>query len=333
MGKDTMNVESSRISNDAQPTGVQPWETVVNCYSAVDRFFPACGLFDLTEGIYHGNSELPFEQAQANQHDYLLDQVQCGEGSRLLDIGCGYGTLLQRARYRGVVGVGITVNPEQVCYCRRKGLDVHLLDYRAIPREWDGAFDGLIANGSMEHFVQPDDVATGRADDVYRHLFATVHRLIDPASSIRRFTTTTIHILRKPSVLPVLLNSPFTLRRGSDDFHWAVLEQGWGGYYPEPGQLFRCAKDYFDLVEEVDGTEDYRLTSEEWLRQFRRALQSPRRAIKIGLSSLPIFFRAPRQFMTLLLGFLSSQSWNWQFRPPNPPTRLLRQTWAYREQS
>ncbi len=327
-----MNVASSRISTDAQPTGVQPWETVVNCYSVVDRFFPACGLFDLTDGIYHGNPELPFEQAQANQHDYLLDQVQCGAGDRLLDIGCGYGTLLQRARHRGAVGVGITVNPEQVCHCRRNGLDVHQLDYRAIPREWEGTFDGLIANGSMEHFVRPDDVATGRADDVYRHLFTTVHRLIDPASSARRFVTTTIHVLRKPSDPPMLLHSPFSFRRGSDDFHWAMLEQGWGGYYPEPGQLCRCAEGHFDLVEEVDGTEDYLLTSEEWLRQFRRALLSPR-VVMIGLRSLPVFVRAPRQFLTLLLGFLSSQSWNWQFRPPNPPTRLLRQTWAYKARS
>ncbi len=327
-----MSVASFRISTDAHPAGVQPWGTVVTCYSAVDRFFPVCGLFDLTEGIYHGNPELPFEQAQANQHDYLLDQVQCRAGGRLLDIGCGYGTLLQRARHRGTVGVGITVNPEQVCHCRRNGLDVHLLDYRAVPREWDGTFDGLIANGSMEHFVQPDDVATGRADDVYRHLFATVHRLIDPASPARRFVTTTIHVLRKPSDPPALLHSPFTFRRGSDDFHWAVLEQGWGGYYPEPGQLWRCAEGYFDLVEEVDGTEDYRLTSEEWLRQLRRALLSPR-VVTIGLRSLPVFIRAPRQFLTLLLGFLSSQSWNWQFRPPNPPTRLLRQTWAYRARS
>jgi hypothetical protein len=41
--------------------------------------------------------------------------------------------------------------------------------------------------------------------------------------------------------------------------------------------------------------------------------------------------RSPGQFLTLLLNLLSSESWNWQFRPPNPPTRLLRQTWAYRE--
>ncbi|MBV8312258.1 MAG: class I SAM-dependent methyltransferase, partial [Planctomycetaceae bacterium] len=73
----------------------QPWETVVTCYLAVDRFFPACGLFDLTEGIYHGDPETPFEQAQINQHDYLLDQVLCGPGRRVLDIGCGSGTLLE----------------------------------------------------------------------------------------------------------------------------------------------------------------------------------------------------------------------------------------------
>ena len=29
-------------------------QRVADCYSAVDRFFPACGLFDLTEGIYRG---------------------------------------------------------------------------------------------------------------------------------------------------------------------------------------------------------------------------------------------------------------------------------------
>lgn len=311
---------------------VRPLGTVATCYSVVDRFFPASGLFDLTEGIYHGDPELPFEQAQANQHDYLLDQVQCGAGDRLLDIGCGYGTLLQRALHRGTVGVGITVNPEQVSHCRRNGLDVHLLDYRAVPKEWDGAFDGLIANGSIEHFVLPYDEATGRADKVYRHLFATVHRLIDPASRARRFATTTIHVLRKPADPLALLHNPLTFPRGSDDFHWAVLEQGWGGYYPEPDQLRRCADGYFDLVEEVDGTEDYRLSSEEWLRQVRRALLSSR-VVTISLRSLPVFVRAPRLFLTLLLGFLCSQSWNWQFRSPDPPTQLLRQTWAYREGS
>jgi cyclopropane fatty-acyl-phospholipid synthase-like methyltransferase len=328
--EDRMSVAISPSPSARSEAGVRPWDAVVHCYSAVDRFFPACGLFDLTEGMYHGDPTLPYEQAQTNQHDYLLDQILCGAGCRVLDIGCGYGTLLARAKGRGAHAMGISVSPPQVRRCRQSGLDVRLLDYRAIPRDWDGTFDGVIANGSIEHFVQPDDVAEGRADDVYRQLFATVHRLIDPASSARRLVTTTIHVLRPPSDPRAVLKRPSTFPRGSDDYHWSVLEHGWGGYYPELGQLRRCASGFFDLIEEVDGTEDYRLTSEEWLRRVRRALWSPR-VVMIGLCSLPDLVRSPRQFVTLLAGFLSSESWNWQFRGPNPPTRLLRQTWEYRE--
>lgn len=322
-----MSIVSTQIATGEPPPVAKVNRTAVTCYSAFDRFFPVCGLFDLTEGIYHGNPRLPYKQAQANQHNYLLDQVQCQAGVRLLDIGCGYGTLLEKARHRKAVGVGITISPEQVIHCRRNGLEVQLLDYRMLPNWWYRSFDAVIANGSIEHFVQPADIAAGGADDVYHHLFAMVHRLIDPASLIKRFATTTIHFLRKPSDPCALLQNPFNFRWGSDDFHWAILEQGWGGYYPEPEQLCRCAKGCFNLIEEVDGTEDYYLTSEEWLRQVRRALLSSR-VLTIFSHSLPVFIHAPRQFLTLL-SILLCQSWNWQFRPPNPPTRLLRQTWAY----
>lgn len=322
--------DSQPSTADRAGSGVHPKETVVNCYSVIDRFFPACGLYDLTEGIYYGNPDLPFEQAQANQLDYLLDQVQCESGSRLLDIGCGYGTLLARANERGANTVGISLSPEEVRRGLNTGLDVRLLDYRFIPREWDGTFDGVIANGSIEHFVHPRDADAGQSDNLYCKLFAAVHRLINPASAARRFVTTTIHFLRPPADPLALLKRPSTFPRGSDDYHWSVLEHGWGGYYPELGQLQRCAEGYFDLVEEVDGTEDYRLTSEEWLRRVRRVLWSPK-AVLIALRSLPVFLRAPRQFLTLVSGVFSSESWNWQFRGANPPTRLLRQTWQYRD--
>jgi cyclopropane-fatty-acyl-phospholipid synthase len=280
--------------------------------------------------MYHGNPETSYEQAQANQHAYLLDQIRCKPGRRVLDIGCGYGTLLERIRQRGATGVGITISPEQLRYCRRKNLEVYLYDHCAIPREWDGTFDGVIANGSIEHFVQPADAAAGRQDDIYEHLITRIHRLIAPTSTMRRFATTTIHFVRKPTDPLDVLRNPLAFRWTSDNFHWAVLERGWGGYYPQIGQLRRCAEGYFDLIEENEGTEDYRLTSAEWLRRTRRALLSPK-LVKIAYRSLPVMMRSPGQFLTLLLNILSSESWNWQFRPPNPPTRLLRQTWAYRE--
>jgi len=308
----------------------RPWDRVVNCYSAIDRFFPACGLYDLTEGIYDGNPETPYEQAQRNQHDYLLDRIRCGPGQHVLDIGCGYGTLLERIRDRGAVGVGITISNEQAAHCHNKKLDVRLRDYRAIPKEWERQFDGVIANGSIEHFVQPADAVAGRVDEIYRHLFATVYRLINSNSTDRRFATTTIHFLSKPTHPNVLLKLPLVFPKGSDDFHWSVLGHGWGGYYPEIDQLRRCADGYFDLIEEVDGTEDYRLTSNEWLRRIRRALLSWR-LVNIAIRSIPVFARCPGQLATLLLTVIRSESWNWQFRPPGPPTKLLRQIWAYRD--
>lgn len=47
-----------------------------------------------------------------------------------------------------------------------------------------------------------------------------------------------------------------------------------------------------------------------------------------GYSLVPVALRSPRQLTALVRAPFSSESWNWQFRPPDPPVRLLRRTWA-----
>src|SRR5262245_26750119 len=103
--------------------------TVVQCYSLFEHFFPPCGMPDYTEGIYHGDASLPLEVAQQNQLQYVLDEAGCTAGSRILEIGCGNGTLLEAAASRGARAVGITISPEQVARCHRQNLDVRLLNY------------------------------------------------------------------------------------------------------------------------------------------------------------------------------------------------------------
>ena len=112
--------------------------------------------------------------------------------------------------------------------------------------------------------------------------------------------------------------------------HWSWLARSFGGFYPTTGQFERAASGRFDLINEVDGTEDYRLTSEEWLRRIRRALHT-RLGLRIFLRSLPFGLRHARQTYSMLACMLATESWNWQFRGSDPPTRLLRQTWAYRD--
>jgi 2-polyprenyl-3-methyl-5-hydroxy-6-metoxy-1,4-benzoquinol methylase len=119
----------------------------------------------MTDGeSYRDDSEAPYEVAQRNQHDYLLSRPFVGE-ARLLDSGCGYGTLLERARQRAV-GNRDHDSPEQVEYCQSRQLDVVLLDYRKRTSQWNATFDCVIVNGSIEHFIRPENVAAGRADEI-----------------------------------------------------------------------------------------------------------------------------------------------------------------------
>src|SRR3954463_7205768 len=115
--------------------------TVVRCYSLFGQFFPPCGLLDYTEGIYHGDSTTPYEVAQKNQLNYVLNEVGCTAGTRLLEIGCGNGNLLEAARERRASAVGITISPEQVRHCQSRGLDVRLLNYLDLDDSFTHQFD------------------------------------------------------------------------------------------------------------------------------------------------------------------------------------------------
>lgn len=301
-------------------------ETITGCYDLFDALLPACGIFDLSEGMYRGNPAVPFAQAQRNQHNYLLDQLRGRRGSFLLDIGCGNGTLLLAAQERGIHPIGVTLSPAQFERCGRHGLSVKLLDYRDLPKTWEAAFDGIVANGSLEHFVQPKAAARGMGDVIYRHFFETCHRLLRPHRA-SRLVTAAIHYGRYVGDPAAMQKNPWSFPWGSDEFHMALLAHVFGGSYPREGQLERCADGLFSLVVADDGTEDYRLTSEWGLKRVRRCFLHPVTAMKLLAQFLPRLRGNCRQGLMLLM-LLLSESWQWQFRGSDPPMRHWRHTWA-----
>src|SRR5882757_2183283 len=145
-------------------------------YSLTDRVVRLSlgELADFSGAKYDGDFSLSLEQAQRRKHDYVAEQIGIGTGRRVLDLGCGWGPLLNFIRNEGGTGVGVTLSRAQVAACRRHGLDVHLYDARQVTRDSFGPFDAVASLGAFEHFCSPDDYRAGRQEHIYRDVFARV---------------------------------------------------------------------------------------------------------------------------------------------------------------
>lgn len=112
------------------------------------------------------------EQAQRDKLELVCRKLGLRPGQRLLDVGCGWGSLvLHAARHHGVRAVGVTVSAEQQRWAQeqvaRAGLgdrvEVRLQDYRHVV---DGPYDAIASIGMAEH------VGPQRYLDYARGLFA-----------------------------------------------------------------------------------------------------------------------------------------------------------------
>jgi cyclopropane-fatty-acyl-phospholipid synthase len=85
------------------------------------------------------------EEAQRRKIDKMLHRLRINAGDRLLEIGCGWGTLAIEAAKRGAQVVGLTLSGEQKSWAEAKIADLNLSDrieirqqdYREISEQFD----------------------------------------------------------------------------------------------------------------------------------------------------------------------------------------------------
>jgi cyclopropane-fatty-acyl-phospholipid synthase len=107
-----------------------------------------------THGFYVAPDE-PLAQAEARKLEYAIDALELREGSRVLDVGCGWGSFLEYAGTRGIAVHGLTISREQHAYVsdrirkQRLPCSVELVDF--VDFRPERAFDAAVFMGSLEH--------------------------------------------------------------------------------------------------------------------------------------------------------------------------------------
>ena len=126
---------------------------------------------------YYRDPNGDLDQAQADKLDLVCRKLRLTPGDRLLDIGCGWGSLVVWAAERyGVEAYGVTLSAAQAEWAaaaiRRAGLEgrarVDHRDYRDLPPGL--RFDKIAAVGVIEHIGIRN----------YAAYFARVHELLEP---------------------------------------------------------------------------------------------------------------------------------------------------------
>jgi len=89
----------------------------------------------------------------------LLERLTPLVGERILDLGCGEGTLTARLVERGARVVGVDASREMVAAARLRGLEVRLADAAALA--FDREFDAVFSNAVLHWIHDADAVLAG----------------------------------------------------------------------------------------------------------------------------------------------------------------------------
>lgn len=120
-------------------------DNVAAHYDLGNDFYSAWLDSTMTYSSAWWDEEGSLEDAQQEKIRRLLDRLDLKPGDRLLEIGCGWGTLAIEAAKRGAEAVGLTLSEEQKDWAERavaeRGLsdriEIRLQDYRDISEQFD----------------------------------------------------------------------------------------------------------------------------------------------------------------------------------------------------
>ncbi len=184
-GRERASIEVNRRGNGASAAAIQQHYDVGNEFYALwldPSLTYSCGLWYADEDL---------ATAQINKLDWHLEHAGARGAKRLLDVGCGWGSLLRRAvQSHGVEhGVGLSLSAAQLRWIESQPstrMEVRLEAWQDhVPA---APYDAIVSIGAFEHFARLDQPREAKLA-AYREFFRFCHGVLVPGS---RMTLQTI---------------------------------------------------------------------------------------------------------------------------------------------
>jgi cyclopropane-fatty-acyl-phospholipid synthase len=238
-------------------------------YTTLDKIFRLSigETADFSGAMYHGDFSMTLEEAQQKKHDFIADQLDIHIGSRVLEMGSGWGPFLQYAhKQRNAEVLGLTLSDGQYHACCKKGFDVCIRDCRTVKPADFGIFDAVVSVGAFEHFCSLEEYKEGKQEKVYTDFFKTVSDLIPTGK--RFFLQTMTFTEKMPDWETLNMQAP----KNSDAYILALtakhLPGSWLPYGSE--MIIKNAAPFFKVINISSGRLDYIETIRQWRKMLRK---------------------------------------------------------------
>ena len=215
---------------------------------------------DFTCALFDGDFTKTLNQAQKDKHDYVFKGINFKSGGRVLDIGCGWGPMLNAVREHGGKALGFTLSSAQNKYNISKGLDSRLQDYKTVDLKKIGQFDQVVSLGAFEHFCSIEEFKAGKQEEIYRNFFKLCSDVLPKGG--RLFLQTMIWGKHVPDPDKLSLKAP---EDSEEKIVARTVKFFPGSWLPaNKEQIIECASPYFNFILTKNGRLDYIETIKRW---------------------------------------------------------------------
>ena len=237
-------------------------------YTTLDKIFRLSigETADFSAARYMGDFSKTLEEAQRAKHEFMAEQLNITEGSKVLDMGCGWGPFLKFMREKKAKAIGLTLSDGQYYACKKNGFDVYIKDVRTVKPEDFGTFDAIVSVGAFEHFCSLEEYKAGKQEEVYKNFFETVYNLLPPGG---RFYLQTM-CFSKNMIDPDKMD--LNADKNSGAYIIALTAKHLpGSWLPYGSEMITGnAAPFFNLVNISSGRLDYIETIRVWRKMLRK---------------------------------------------------------------